>query len=103
MQKGGLNPWHTKDLPVPTPSVRQPLFETSEFMYWFRARGNSLNGSGFNKVLQKQIWVCLICVISTYSNGAVQIRVGLELADPQGKRCQDGKRLRAGKCHFKMS
>ena len=26
------------------------------------------------------IWVCLICVISTYSNGAVQIRVGLELA-----------------------
>ena len=28
-----------------------------------------------------QIWVCLICVVSTYSNGAVQIRVGLELAD----------------------
>ena len=26
-------------------------------------------------------WMCLICVISTYSNGAVQIRVGLELAD----------------------
>ena len=26
-----------------------------------------------------QIWVCLICVISTYSNGAVQIRMGLEL------------------------
>ena len=24
-----------------------------------------------------QIWVCLICVISPYSNGAVQIRVGL--------------------------
>ena len=28
-----------------------------------------------------QIWVCLIRVISPYSNGAVQIRVGLELAD----------------------
>ena len=33
-----------------------------------------------------QIWVCLICVISValispYSNGAVQIRVGLELAE----------------------
>ena len=25
-----------------------------------------------------QIWVCLICVISPHSNGAVQIRVGLE-------------------------
>ena len=25
-----------------------------------------------------QIWACLICVISTHSNGAVQIRVGLE-------------------------
>ena len=28
-----------------------------------------------------QIWVCLICVMSPYSNGAVQIQVGLELAD----------------------
>ena len=28
-----------------------------------------------------QIWVCLICVISPHSNGAVQIRVALELAD----------------------
>ena len=28
-----------------------------------------------------QIWVCLICVIPTYSDGAVQIRVGLELND----------------------
>ena len=28
-----------------------------------------------------QIWVCLICVSLTYSNGAVQIRVGLELAE----------------------
>ena len=28
-----------------------------------------------------QIWVRLICVISAYSNGAVQIRVGLEFAD----------------------
>ena len=28
-----------------------------------------------------QLWVCFICVISTCSNGAVQIRVGLELAD----------------------
>ena len=31
--------------------------------------------------LPLQIWVCLICVISTYSNGAVQIQVGLELAE----------------------
>ena len=31
-----------------------------------------------------QIWVCLICVISSYSNGAVQIRAGLELADSHG-------------------
>ena len=27
-----------------------------------------------------QIWVCLICIISTYSIRAVHIRVGLELA-----------------------
>ena len=27
-----------------------------------------------------QIWVCLICVISPYSNGAVQIQVGLEIS-----------------------
>ena len=31
--------------------------------------------------MRLQIWVCLICVISPYSNGAVQTRVGLELAD----------------------
>ena len=30
--------------------------------------------------IKLQIWVCLICVISTYSNGDVQIRVGLEFA-----------------------
>ena len=28
-----------------------------------------------------QIWVCLICVISTCSNGAVQIRVSSELTE----------------------
>ena len=28
-----------------------------------------------------QIWVCSICVISPYSKGAVQIRVGLELSE----------------------
>ena len=28
-----------------------------------------------------KVWVCLICAISTCSNGAVQIRVGLELSD----------------------
>ena len=27
-----------------------------------------------------QMWLCLICVIPTYSNGAVQTRVGLELS-----------------------
>ena len=32
--------------------------------------------------MRLQIWVCLICVKSPYSNGAVQIRVGLELAKP---------------------
>ena len=31
MQKRGLKLWHRKDLLAPTPSVRQPLFETSEF------------------------------------------------------------------------
>ena len=31
--------------------------------------------------MRLQIWACLICVISPYSNGAVQIRVGLELTD----------------------
>ena len=31
--------------------------------------------------MRLQIWVCLICVISPHSNGAVQIRVGLVLAD----------------------
>ena len=30
MQKRGLNLWHRKDLLAPTPSVRQPVFETSE-------------------------------------------------------------------------
>ena len=30
---------------------------------------------------ESTIWVCLICVISPHSNGAVQSRVGLELAD----------------------
>ena len=34
-------------------------------------------------------WVCLICVISTSSNGAVQIRVGLELAE----KCASGQGL----------
>ena len=32
-----------------------------------------------------QIWVCWICAISTYSNGAVQIRVSLELAGKMAK------------------
>ena len=31
--------------------------------------------------MQRQIWVCLICVIAPHSNGSVQIRVGLELAE----------------------
>ena len=30
-QKRGLNLWHGKDFLAPTPSARQPLFETSEF------------------------------------------------------------------------
>ena len=30
VQKRGLNLWHMKDFLGPTPSVRQPLFETSE-------------------------------------------------------------------------
>ena len=30
VQKRGLNLWHRKDFLVPTPSVRQPLFETSD-------------------------------------------------------------------------
>ena len=30
VQKRGLNLWHMKDFLVPTPSVRQPLFETSD-------------------------------------------------------------------------
>ena len=30
------------------------------------------------------VWVCLICVIPPHSSGAVQIRVGLELADGAG-------------------
>ena len=30
MQKSGLNLWHRKDFFAPTPSVRQPLFETSD-------------------------------------------------------------------------
>ena len=29
-QKRGLNLWHRKDLLAPTPSARQPLFETSD-------------------------------------------------------------------------
>ena len=32
-----------------------------------------------------QIWVCLICVILPYSNGAVQVQVGLELAEMVSK------------------
>ena len=31
--------------------------------------------------MRLQILMCLICFIPTYSNGAVQIRVGLELAE----------------------
>ena len=31
--------------------------------------------------VRRQIWVCWICVISHYSNGAVKIQVGVELAD----------------------
>ena len=31
MQKRGLNLWHKKKFFAPTPYVRQPLFETSEF------------------------------------------------------------------------
>ena len=38
-----------------------------------------------------QIWVCLTCVISTYSDGAVQIRVCLELVEtPSVARNLDG-------------
>ena len=36
----------------------------------------------FSKPLK--MWVCLICVIAPYSNGAAQLRVGLELADTFG-------------------
>ena len=31
-QKRGLNLWHMKDFLAPTPSVRQPLFETSDMV-----------------------------------------------------------------------
>ena len=31
--------------------------------------------------MRAQLWVCLICVMSTYSYGAVQIWVCLELAE----------------------
>ena len=31
-QKRDLNLWHRKDLLAPTPSARQPLFETSDFI-----------------------------------------------------------------------
>ena len=36
VQKGGLNLWHGKDFLAPTPSVRQPPFETSDFFFCFR-------------------------------------------------------------------
>ena len=47
-----------------------------------RSNGGHPQREGSNLVLpfvKLQICVCLICVISPYSNGAVQIRVGLEL------------------------
>ena len=37
--------------------------------------------AGLTPCVRLQSWVCLICVVSTYSNGAVQIRVGLELGE----------------------
>ena len=37
--------------------------------------------AGIAEVSLTQFWVCLICVVSPYSNGAVQIRVGLEFAE----------------------
>ena len=55
-----LNHWHTKDLHVPTPSVRQPLFETSQF---FGVPFLSLFPAGLSKTLRalgrlsiKQTW-----------------------------------------------
>ena len=36
VQKRGLNLWHRKDFFAPTPSVRQPLFETSDFSFFLR-------------------------------------------------------------------
>ena len=33
VQKRGLNLWHRKDFLAPTPSIRQPLFETSDSFF----------------------------------------------------------------------
>ena len=39
--------------------------------------------AGLTQVLGYKFgWVCLICAVSPHSNGAVQIRVGVELAEP---------------------
>ena len=38
--------------------------------------------------MRLQIWVCLICVFSPHLDGAVQIRVGLELAEGLPSRSQ---------------
>ena len=40
-----------------------------------------------------QIWACLICAISTYSNGAMKIRVGLELAEAGGLKPEETARV----------
>ena len=54
-----------------------------------------------------QVWRynfgCLICVISPYSNGAVQIRVGLELADNNLGWGQKGNPKKVSSEFFGMS
>ena len=51
---------------------------------FFRGRNSHQVYGWSHPGVRPQIWVCLItliCVISPHSNGAVQIRVGLELAE----------------------
>ena len=51
--------------------------------------------------MRLQIWVWLVCVISPHSNGAVQIRVGLELAELLRNAEQErAERRREQETHF---
>ena len=69
--------------------VRQPLFETSESKGGHTQREGTNLGALFPllRVLRRceatnlGLFLCHVALISPYSNWAVQIRVGLELAD----------------------